>query len=196
MKTDVITVRNTGARMEEALQLAEKVAVYKNLSHKDALHLRLLAEEAMGMFRSIAGDVTGRFWIEDDEKAFQIHLQVKTDMDEQQRRQLISASSSGKNEATRGLMGKIRAFFEPVESAPAFFDMAPMYDMSERMYINMEWSMRAYREQLQDAVIRKRRGAAAAWDELEKSVISNIADDVKVSVYGRDAELIIYKKFA
>ncbi|MBP5153763.1 MAG: hypothetical protein ILP12_01990 [Lachnospiraceae bacterium] len=196
MKTDVITVRNTGARMEEALQLAEKVAVYKNLSHKDALHLRLLAEEAMGMFRSIAGDVTGRFWIEDDEKAFQIHLQVKTDMDEQQRRQLISASSSGKNEATRGLMGKIRAFFEPVESAPAFFDMAPMYDMSERMYINMEWSMRAYREQLQDAVSRKRRGAAAAWDELEKSVISNIADDVKVSVYGRDAELIIYKKFA
>ena len=37
-------------------------------------------------------------------------------------------------------------------------------------------------------------GAAQAWDELEKSVVSKIADDVKVRIQGRRVEMIILKK--
>ena len=35
-----------------------------------------------------------------------------------------------------------------------------------------------------------------AWDELEKSVIASVADDVIVGVKGRQANIIIVKKFA
>ena len=35
-----------------------------------------------------------------------------------------------------------------------------------------------------------------AWDELEKSVIASVADDVIVGVKGRKADLIIVKNFA
>lgn len=49
MKTDVITVSSQGVQMASALNLAEKVAAYKELSGKNALHLRLLTEETMGM---------------------------------------------------------------------------------------------------------------------------------------------------
>ena len=195
MKTDVITVRSSGSRMENALEQADKVAAYKDLSHKDALHLRLLTEEAMGMMRSIAGNVEGLFWIEEDEGVFQLHLQVKTDMDETRRKQLLSASSSGKNEATRGIMGKIRAFFEPIDGLPVFFD-ASMCDSPNRVYTDMVWSMRGYEEQLMGCVEQKCDGAAEAWDELEKSVISHVADDVKVSIYGRNVEMVIFKKMA
>ena len=41
MKTDKITVSSQGARMGAALEQAEKVAAYKGLKMKDALHLRL-----------------------------------------------------------------------------------------------------------------------------------------------------------
>ena len=51
MKTDVIAVSSKGNEIEEALLLADKVAAYKNLSPKGALHLRLLTEEAMGMLQ-------------------------------------------------------------------------------------------------------------------------------------------------
>ncbi len=36
--------------------------------------------------------------------------------------------------------------------------------------------------------------AREAWDELEKSVVAKVADDVKVSILGRVVEMIILKK--
>jgi hypothetical protein len=194
MKTDVIMVTSSGDRMEKALEQAEKVAAYKGLSHKNALHLRLLTEETMSMMRSVAGDAEGKFWIEDNQDVFEIHLQMETDVDETQRKQLLSASSSGKNEASRGLMGNIRSFFEPMDGLPVFFNAALITDSP--VYTDMSWSMRLYQEQLQAYLAQKREGAAEAWDELEKSVVSNIADDVKVSILGRDVEMVIFKKMA
>jgi hypothetical protein len=37
---------------------------------------------------------------------------------------------------------------------------------------------------------------AEAWDELEKSVIASVADDVIVGVKGKNAKVVIIKKFA
>ena len=194
MKTDVITISSSGENMEAALQQAEKTAAYKGLTGKNALHLRLLTEEMMGMMRSIAGNVEGKFWIEDEDGAYQLHLKVHTSMDEQKREKLLSASSSGINEASRGIMGKLRAFFEPAEDNPLFVT-SMMSDGPEGLN-DMNWSMYAYREQLERYMTEQRDGAAEAWDELEKSVVSHVADDVKVSIRGRDVEMIICKKMA
>ena len=189
MKTDVIMISSNGNQMNTALLQAEKVAAYKNLSQKNALHLRLLVEETLSMMRSIAGDVEGKLWIEDDADVFQVHLQVNTNMDEKQREQVVSASTSGKNEASRGIMGKIRSFFEPVDSLPVFLTASP-----DGIYTDVAWSLRTYQAQLQQYIEQQREGAAEAWDELEKSVISHVADEVKVSILGRDVEMVIYKK--
>ena len=194
MKTDVITISSSGEHMEAALAQAEKVAAYKGLNGKNALHLRLLTEEMMGMMRSIAGRVQGKFWIEDEDGIYQLHLTVHTSMSEQKREKLLSAASSGKNEASKGIMGKIRAFFEPAEDNPLFVT-SMMSDGPEGL-TDMNWSMYAYREQLERYVAEQRDGAAEAWDELEKSVVSHVADDVKVSIRGRDVEMIISKKMA
>ena len=55
MKTDVITVSSSGAQMEAALAQVDKMAAFKGLTGKNALHLRLLVEEMMGMMRSLKG---------------------------------------------------------------------------------------------------------------------------------------------
>ena len=191
MKSDVIIVSNSGSKMEEALAEAEKVAAYKELSRRNALHLRLLTEEMMGMMRSITGDTDGEFWIEDKDGVYELHLRVRTLIDEEQRRQLISASTEGRNEATRGLMGKIRGFFDVSAGVPVFHGM--FMPGSAPAAESMVWSMADYREQL-DQYREKNGEAKEAWDELEKSVVAHAADDVKVSIRGRNVEMTIFRK--
>ena len=190
MKTDLITVSSRNDQIGEVLRQVDKTASYKDLSGKSALHLRLLAEEMMGMMRAITGDKEGEFWIEDHNGLFELHLLVDTRMDFMQREQLLSAATSGKNEANRGLMGKIRSFFEPIEGLPMFFNMP------QEMNEGLSWSMSVYQSELMQAVAQHRQGADEAWDELEKSVIAHVADEIKVYIRDTSTELIVYKKLA
>ena len=194
MRSDTIKVSSRGDGLEAALNEAEKTAVYNGLDPKSTLHLRLLAEEAMGLMRSITRDAEGLFWIETEGGEFKIHLKTETIMDIEQREKLIAASASGKNEAARGIMGKIREFFEPAEGMPLFFDPSMSF-IPMGAYTNLTWSLDDYREQVRKAMGEDGEGAAEAWDELEKSVISHVADDIKVSIAGRDAEMVIFKRF-
>ncbi|MBO4926229.1 MAG: hypothetical protein J5472_07085 [Clostridia bacterium] len=201
MKTDMIVVSSRGSQMEKALDQAEKVAAYKGLSGKNALHLRLLTEEMMGMMRSITGETEGVFWIEDDNDVYRLHLQVTTRMDSDKRTQLLSAASSGKNESARGLMGKLRDFFdrgadEDVVALTSPLILPGMYEESSLPTMDWEWSMMRYEEALAPSVRRQEKEALEAWDELEKSVVAQVADDVKVSIRGRTVEMTLEKKMA
>ena len=178
MKTDVIRVYSSGAQMEKALDQVEKVAAYKELAPRQALHLRLLAEEMMGMMRSITGEKEGEFWIEDENGEYRLHLRVNTHMDSDKREKLLSVSKSGKNEAARGLMGRIRDMFEQTD--------LPSLDR--------EWSLMRYVDALSAKVQQNDPAAREAWDELEVSVVAHVANDVKVSIKGRTVELTIIKQ--
>ena len=196
MKTDVIVVSNMGNRMEAALEQAEKVAEYKGLSEKDKLHLCLLTEEMMGLMRSITGKKEGRFWIEDRDGAYELHLQVDTRLTSEKREQLLSVSATGKNESAKGLMGRLRDFFdwgsdEDLASSPLY--LPDMYEYSTVPALDYEWSMVRYENALSQKV-ETDESAREAWDELEKSVVKHVADDVRISIRNGVAEIIILKK--
>ena len=198
MKTDVIAVSSQGARMESALLQADKVAAYKGLSAKAALHLRLLAEEAMGLMRSITGETEGLFWIEDRDDEYELHLQVKTTLSEEERTRLLSVSSTGKNEYAKGIMGRLRAFFD-WESDEDAADVSGLFlpdAMESSPMLDWEWSLRRYESALYSRVTQNAPGAREAWDELEKSVVKNVADDVRVYIRSGIVELVILKKLA
>ena len=199
MKTDVIVVSSKGARMEEALKEVDKVAGYKGLSHKSALHLRLLTEEMMGLMRSITGETEGCFWIEDQDNVYELHLQTTTRMTSLKREKLLSAATSGKNESAKGFMGHIRDFFdrgadEDIAAYGSPLLMAGAFEKSSTPALDWEWSMTRYEDELRASIQRQDAAALAAWDELEKSVVARVADDVKVSIKGRTAEVTIVKK--
>ena len=201
MKTDVIVVSSKGSQMETALNQVDKVAAYKGLSPKDALHLRLLAEEMMAMMRSITGETQGKFWIEDEDGTYELHLQEATRMTSTKREKLLSTATSGKNESARTFMGKLRDFFErgadediAAHTSPLL--MPGMYEHSSTPTLDWEWSMTQYERALSSAVDRKDENALKAWDELEKSVVAHVADDVKVSIRNQVVEMTIIKKFA
>ncbi|MBQ1377670.1 MAG: hypothetical protein IIY77_06840 [Lachnospiraceae bacterium] len=192
MKSDVIIVSNKNDQIEQALVLAEKVAQYKELPAKGVLRLRLLTEEVMSLVRAITGDFEGKFWIEDEDNEFQLHLQTLAMIDPDQKKLLISVASSGKNEAAKGLLGKIQVFFEPLNSVSFAMDMMAL-DASDE-YSSVFWSMRSYEEELYSSVQAKKEGSDEAWDELEKSVIAALADDVKVGVTGNRVEMTVFVK--
>ena len=201
MKSDVITVSSRGRRMASALEQAEKVAAYKGLSPKSALHLRLLTEEMMGMMRSITGETEGEFWIENEGAAYSLHLLVNTRMNTGKRDQLLSVSSERRNESARGLMGRLRDFFdrgadEDLSALHSPLMLSGVYEGSTTPTLDWEWTMSRYEEALAPRVRRNEQAAREAWDELEKSVVARVADDVKVSIRGSAVELILTKAMA
>ena len=201
MKTDVITVSNRGNQMEAALQQTEKVAAYKGLSERDTLHLRLLTEEMMGLMRSITGATEGQFWIEDEDGEYQLHLQVRKFLTGEEKEQLLSVSSTGKNESAKGLMGRLRDFFDwgsdgDLLSCSSPLVLPDMFEQSTTPMLDWEWSMRTYETALSSRLEQNDPAIREAWDELEKSVVKNVADDVKVFIRGGMVELVILKKLA
>ena len=111
---------------------------------------------------------------------------------------LINLSKNKKNAMATGIIGKIRSliedFFMGDEGAkacgaiPSFYQAANEYNIGlDHSYI---WSLGEYKTSV------KKENNEKAWDELEKSIIASIADDVIVGVKGRQASIVVIKKFA
>ena len=204
MRSDIIKVLGTGSRMDSVLQEAEKVTAYKGLTGKNALHLRLLTEEMTALMRSITGEREGRFWIEDDQEGlYSLHLDVVTRMNSVKREQLLSTATSGRNESARGLMGRIRDFFDQTADEDVARYASPMLlpdaaEYSATPTLDWEWSLNRYVRKYEemDEAARRAQGAEADWDELEKSVVAKVADDVKVSLQGSHVALTILKRLS
>ena len=193
MVSDVITVKSDGTGMKEALAQVEAAAAWRSLSDKDMLRLRLLAEEMTGMLCGITGELTADFRIESAGSEFRLYLTADTVMDPQKREKLLSVSSSGKNAAVKGIMGKIREFFsssyDPNYLDPTFYSMGMLAGGDPDTAATICWSLNRYRSEI------AKQNSAGEWDELETSIVAKLADEVKVGITGNRVELVIYKSF-
>ncbi len=194
MKTDVFELSQDNKNLEDLLDATEKAAVYSDLDSKQTIRLRLLAEELIGMLPELLEFVKGEFWVESKGKAFELHFAATLDdMFAADREKLMSLSTSGKNAAAKGIMGKIRAAFEImlIEYAtvplPVGYDYYDMGMMPDPAYYSALWSLEQYKEAAKQDV--------DAWDELEKSIIANLADDVVVGIKGKQVDIVIKKSF-
>ena len=202
MITDIIKLDSSGKGDEEALDITEKAGNYGNLAHQDILRLRLLSEELIGMLRGIAGKVDSEFWLENKGNEYFIQVKSVIELSKELREQLISASTSGKNAASAGFMGKIRDFISvallPSKEYDSVMNTAPFGFMAmgcEEVFdetSSYQWTLQTYKESLDKSEEEDKK---EEWDELEKSIVGSIADDVQVSVKGYEVEITIIKKF-
>lgn len=197
MKSNVISFKKGQNRVAEILSETEKVAVYNGLNEKETLRLRLLTEEISGVVRELVNDFDGEFWIENEEKDFTVNLSVKADsMSEETKEKLIAVSSTGKNELAKGFMGKLRSIVEffaissevPMNNLAGYYvnavDAITMHSPKEYEL----WSLDKYKADVQS-------GSNKEWDELEKSIVANLADDVVVGVMGKKIKISVKKSF-
>ena len=210
MTSKKIMVRNDGYGMEEVLSLSETMAARLGLDRKKAMHLRLLSEEMMAMLRSIVGNVAAEFWIGETDgmvSLLELHLSADTRLYKKHMRELIAVSSTGQNIANKGVMGRIRGLFtaafmpenEYAEEMANYMYGSSQSEMNSGTMTGssaMYWSLNRYRDDVQEDLEHSGGQtppqAEEAWDELEKSVIANLAEEVKVGVRGNHVDLIVY----
>lgn len=208
MVGEQVYVKNDGTGVDQALRATDRFARSLDITGKKAMHLRLLAEEMLGMVRAITGEFTALYWDEGDSSEVKLCLKADTIMDPQKRRDLISTSSSGRNNAAKGIMGKIKELIEiGVENYDEVSRLQVKYGVDPVSYGTMgmgvdnelmaqaalSWSLETYRKSLEE-VKDENEGMDAAWDELEKSIVANLADDVQVGIRSDKVEIIVLKK--
>lgn len=199
MKSNICKIEKGARSLAEILVESERVAEYNGLTHKQSLHLRLLCEELGGMLPNIINDFDGYFWIEYNEGVCKVNVSIRIpDFDADKKNELISVAKNKKNAAAVGIVGKIRNsienFFLTEGVSDAFYISSDTVCMAsgytECVDCSYRWSLEQYRTTV------KADQKAEDWDELEKSVIASVADDVIVGIKGKQADIIIVKKFA
>ena len=205
MVSDKFMLNSDAARMAAARYATEDFASKAKLDKRDTLRLELLVEETLGMAKTMLDEFYGQIWFVADGKACEIHFEATADMNADKKDELLSVSSSGKNASTKGFMAKLgEGIPGTLRSASRTMDAYGQETMhygivhtptmlsanSDMMTI---WTLQTYRNGLDQA--RGANGAAEeAWDELEKSVVTHVADEIKVFIRGGQTEMTIIKK--
>ena len=213
MRTDITTIDSNGNGVQLALNRTEGLADVHMLTKKDRLHLRLLAEETFSMVTAIVGDFSAKYWAEGEEGEYRIILQADADITEEEEEQLLSISTSGENTASRGIMARIwkhykAALKENRKAAVMEAARGMTYSEAELLYGKLgtirfdgedgeeyAWSLKQYKSNVQK-LLKEDDSAKGRWDELEKSIVANIASDVRVGVTEDHVKMVIYLNVA
>ncbi len=205
MKTETIHVNNHGSGVAEVLQQAEDTAVHYGLNSHASAELRLLTEETMEMIRSIAGDFDADFHIEGSHRGCALHFKAATPMDEEKRQRLMAASA--KDREGSGLAGRIGGILQNRYRDPGQApdeleeigirkaDSALIRDMGhEEGEEGFVWSLQSYEMSVFDRTV-KQDISEEAWAEISRSIIANLADDIRIGIFRDSAEIIVQKNF-
>ena len=202
MQTRKITINSNGSGMPWALDAVEEFSRDMGFDERSARRTRLLAEETMSMVRAIVREFVAEFWMESTPACNCIlHLRADSPMDFEKKQELIETSSRQRNEASVGIMGKIQDFIEDSLYSMEYSQRVTMGGSEivslGGVAMGMDgymWSLDKYREDMEQ---KSDEDVAmdAALEELEKSIVANIADDIRVYVKGNNLEMIIQKNF-
>lgn len=204
MKSEKCKLNGTPACAEAALNETERFAKVCGLPAKKALHLRLLAEETLGMMNGLLAVRDGEFWVEKNKDGYELHAQARTkNMSKTAAKRLLAASTSGENDRYTGISGKIcRALDWLIAQQPTDEDEPLVFDacneqvlmdpyarkMSESLGSfdgTVQWSFSQYIASENPDL------KAEQWDELESSVLSNLADDISIGVRDNDVFITV-----
>ncbi len=204
MKTDVFAFERNVSSVREITGLAEKAASYCGLDEKQKLKLDLLCEELIEMLPNLLVYGKGEFWIEAENKEFEIHSVVEADdlLSSLDREEILKVSRSGKNAAAVGIVNKIKIAAEimlanyalskgisgDVDYESPNLDFVEMGAFQDPVGYSDEWSLMCYKT-------KAKAKASDDWDELERSIIAKLADDVTVGIINGKVEITVKKKF-
>ena len=196
MVSNICKIEKGANDLYAILKESERVANYAGLDKKQALQLRLICEEMDGMLPNIINDFNGDFWIEYENGECKVNALIDIpELTAERKSKLIEVATSKKNAFAVGIVGKIRSAIENLFLSKEYFetyDMAMLFNAGVEYSVGLSpvysWSLNNYRN-----VVKKEN--VEDWDELEKSIIANLADDIIVGIKGKQANIVVVKKF-
>lgn len=202
-----IAVGKGAALTGEAMDAAEAFVKGLDLDQKSALRMRLLTEEVLEMLRNMVDGFSGLFWLEADDRECRICIDGMAEVDVAAEQDLLSVSKDGKNASVKGFTAKLTQFVrhhrEYLDRLNALLELGGAAYADDYLYLGsihpridasaITWSMADYRKFLFDDETAAEQ-IAADRDELEKSILANLADDVKVGVKEDRIRITVVKK--
>ena len=196
MKSNICVLQRGGLGLENVLTEVEKVASYNGMQKKEALRLRLLAEEMVGMLSELVENFDGFFWLQNQENRYELHAELSVErLSKEKKEMLIGISAKKKNAVASGFMGKLRDIAENMllfsEETGVAYTTDTAYQYDHDVYYSYAWTLNHYMSRQQESL----NEGSEEWDRLEKSIVAKLADDVIVGVRGKKVEIIIKKEF-
>ena len=183
MKSNIIIIDSQSRSFERALEETNKVAAYMGLSVQDAQSQRLMMEEALSLARSVIGDTQARFRIETEDQRIDLRLVTEAVLSKEMRYKLLHSSTSQKNEAAKGIFGKLRDSIEQsLAGSEATYDDEVIPD---------EVIPQDLRNDVPNYVVTD-----PEWDGLERKLLRNMADDIKIAIRGRQVDITVSKNLS
>ena len=168
VRTDTVNIVPGSGHIEIALETVRGFAERQRLGERAAMQLELMTEEIIGIIGNIVDKTKAKLWVEGSGVKYRIHISFATGFGNEEYKRLISLSSSGKNEAVKTFAGKI---WEKM--------VAGIMTAAEEGHDgDYEWSLHENGQ---------------GEDDYGESILTSIADDVKVSVTKEKVELIVVK---
>ncbi len=197
MRTPKLWISNTVRRNDDVCQIMKEFAEKNGITGNDYYHLGLLTEETLGMASQILHVYDGELWVEDTAAGYEIILEAAVHGND--------GGEAAPAASPEGFMAKIAEmlncsymFENSMDMPEDLAGMLPDY-MSYGIREGKEgqawagrWSLSAYREN-----IRRQQGdnpeAEPALEELEKSIVAHLADEVTIGIHGHRIRLVISK---
>ena len=198
MKSKEYVLNSQGSDNRNIPNEAESTALKNRLDEKSALRLRLLAEELICMLPQLLHYGAGKFWIEWTGRDYELHLNVTIDKThDYDVDRILAVSSSGQNAAAKGIIGKMIVAVESmlgknensIDDDPYGVWRRGLADYDEETI----WSLEAYKDAFSSE--NAKQEYSDDWDELERSIIANLADEVRVGVRGGKIDIVVLKSF-
>ena len=203
--TSGLIIIGTGKDVTNELNRAESMISELSLDRKNAMRAKLVFEETLGMLKEMAEDFQAVVWLEKYKKSYCIKLTMKTEIDLNKKNELLSLSTNHKNDSVKGFMDKVGDVIQ--NGLLGYENTVKLSQQYGGGYVNygamgvhgytegvqdygFMWTLEDFRSGLDD-VMESDEASKQAWDELEKSIVANIASNVLVGVKGNKVDMSI-----
>ena len=208
LTSDIVHINSDLKGKEEAIAAADFFNKRNGFSEKDSLHIMLITEELICLVHDIMKGFIGNLWLESKDTSegvlCKVLLSAQRPESAEQEEQLLSLATSRRNENSMGMIGKIREAIRLNMKLTADGELPSEYKAADNWY-NMGlsdkqlstndkvgeilWSLEKYRSKLSEMRSEK----SDELDELERSIIARLSDDVKIWLTYDPSEVVIEK---
>ena len=197
MTTVNLWISDAVRRNSDANEIMKEFAEKNGITGKEYYHLGLLTEEVLGMANQILHMYDGELRVESTAAGYEIILEAAVH-EKDGGKTVPAASPEGFMTKIAEMMNCSYVFENILEMPDDLAGMLPDYmsygirEAEEAQAWAGRWSLSAYRDHL-----RNRQGenpkAEPALDELEKSIVAHLADEVTIGIHGHRIRLVISK---
>ena len=175
-RTNTLRLNVSEQRMSDAVgsvqrYASKRYATKQRLGAREEMQLDLLCEEGLRIVLGIMEDVKADFWIEGSGQLYRIHIRFNAKVDSSEYRKFLGLSSEGKNEAAQGINGWLMN--------KLMMGSGMLSDNASEGNDKLEWTLK------EDPEIKA---------NIEETLLTSIATDIKVSISKERVELVIIRE--